>query len=160
MPFPNFPSWTGWSSTALTTRHTSCPCPSPAYPPRTPSIFCKTTASAFPPVPPVPRVTAAMCWKPWGCLRRSWTAPSVSPCAGTPPPRSWTLSFRSSGRRSFPGQDDAFQSSDSACADRRFRGKCNHATKKLQIPLVFSARFCYNSGILIFHGGTFVHELC
>lgn len=55
MPFPNFPSWTGWSSTALTTRHTSCPCPSPAYPPRTPSIFCKTTASAFPPVPPVPR---------------------------------------------------------------------------------------------------------
>ena len=60
----------------------------------------------------------------------------------------WTLLFRSSGRRSFPGQDDAFQSSDSACADRRFCGKCNHATKKLQIPLVFSARFCYNSGIL------------
>ena len=121
---------------------------SPAYLPRTPSIFCKTTASAFPPVPPVPRGTAAMCWKPWGCLRRSWTAPSGSPCAGTPPPRSWTLSFRSSGRRSFPGQDDAFQSSDSACADRRFCGKCNHATKKLQTPLVFSARFCYNSGIL------------
>ena len=148
MPFPNFPSWTGWSSTALTTHHTSCPCPSPAYPPRTPSIFCKTTASAFPPVPPVPRGTAAMCWKPWGCLRRSWTAPFGSPCAGTPPPRSWTLSFRSSGRRSFPGQDDAFQSSDSACADRRSCRKCNHATKKLQIPLVFSARFCYNSGIL------------
>lgn len=92
--------------------------------------------------------TAAMCWKPWGCLRRSWTAPFGSPCAGTPPPRSWTLSFRSSGRRSFPGQDDAFQSSDSACADRRSCRKCNHATKKLQIPLVFSARFCYNSGIL------------
>ena len=71
----------------------------------------------------------------------------VSLCRDTTAEELDTL-FRSSGRRSFPGQDDAFQSSDSACADRRFCGKCNHATKKLQIPLVFSARFCYNSGIL------------
>ena len=50
---------------------TFCPCPSPASPPRTPSIFYKTMASAFPPVPPAPRDIAAMCWKPWVCLQKS-----------------------------------------------------------------------------------------
>ena len=40
------------------------PLPSPAFLPRIPSISCRITASASPPVPPVQRDTGVMCWRP------------------------------------------------------------------------------------------------
>ena len=62
-------------------RPTFSPLPSPACPPRTPSISCRIGASAFPQAAPVPRDTGAMCSAPWELRRKSSTVHSGSACA-------------------------------------------------------------------------------
>ena len=59
-----------WFSTGPTKLPTFSLWAFPGFPPRIPSTFCRITASASPQEAPVPRDTAAMCWKPWGLLLR------------------------------------------------------------------------------------------
>lgn len=61
----------------------------PGVPTQIPSISCRTMGSASLPVPPVPRGTGAMCWRPWAFRRRWWMGPSESPSAVLPPKKSW-----------------------------------------------------------------------